>query len=102
MSSEEFVAYVGVPDIHDGTILRVSVDGKTAEVILEGYSSREHAVVFEGVQELEMNEPEGMLLYSLSEMRATPPFRKFVFTNNEEDSRKFLSILATGFRILSK
>ena len=49
-----------------------------------------------------MNEPEGMLLYSLSEMRALPPLRKFVFTNKEEDNQKSLSILATGFSIHSK
>lgn len=102
MRSEEFIGYVGVPDIHDGTILRVFVDGSTAEVVLEGYSRGEHAILFEGVAEVEMNEPEGMLLYSLSEMRASSPLRKFVFTNNEEDSQKSLSVLATGFRIQSK
>ena len=41
---------------------------------MEGYSGREHVVLFEEVQAVEMNQPEGMLLYSPSEMRlATSP-----------------------------
>jgi hypothetical protein len=48
-----------------------------------------------------MNQPEGMLLYSLSEMRASPPLRKFVFANNEEDHPGYLSILATDFSVRS-
>ena len=101
MSETEFVAYVGIADIHDGTILRVSAEGKTAEVVIEGYSGREHAILFDGVDQVEMNEPEGMLLYSLSEMRAEPPLRKFVFTNNDEDDQKSLSVVALDFRIRS-
>ncbi len=50
---------------------------------------------------MEMNQPEGMLLYSLSEMRASPPLRKFEFTNNEEDHPGYLSILATAFSVRS-
>jgi len=72
MKNADFVGYVGLPDFHDGVVLRVSLEGKTAEVVVEGYSGREHVVLFEGVQAVEMNRPEGMLLYSLSEMRAAP------------------------------
>jgi hypothetical protein len=102
VSDSKFIAYVGIPDIHDGTVLRVSVDCTTAEVVLEGYSGCVHTVLFNGVDEVEMNEPEGMLLYSLSEMSATPPLRSFVFTNNDEDDGKSLRILATDFRICCK
>ena len=63
MKSPDFVGYVGLPDFHDGVVLRVSLEGKTAEVVVEGYSGREHIVLFEGVQAVEMNQPEGMLLY---------------------------------------
>ena len=44
---------------------------------------------------------QGMLLYSLSEMRAAPPLREFVFTNNEKDHPGYLSILATDFCVRS-
>ena len=101
MENSDFVGYVGLPDFHDGVILRVSDKGDTAEVVLEGYSGLNHLVLFEGVQAVEMNQPEGMLLYSLSEMRAAPPLRKFVFTNNDEEHPGYLSILATDFSVRS-
>ena len=73
-----------------------------AEVVVKGYSGREHVVMFDGVDEIEMREPEGMLLYSLSEMRAKPPLRRFVFANNnEEDYPGCLSLVAEGFSIRS-
>ena len=99
MRETEFIAYVGIADIHDGTVLRVSAEGETAEVVIEGCSGREHSILFDGVDHVEMNEPEGMLLYSLSEMRAEPPLRKFVFTNNNDE--KSLSVVAMDFRIRS-
>jgi hypothetical protein len=101
MISPEFVAYVGIPDLHDGIVLRVAVEGKTAEVVVDGFSGRQHTVRFEGVETVRMNQPEGMLLYSISEMRAAPPLREFVFTNNDENHPGSLSILATGFSIRS-
>jgi len=97
----DFIGYVGIPDLHDGVVSRVSVSGNTAEVVVEGFSGREHVILFQGVESVEMNAPEGMLLYSLSEMRASPPFRRFVFTNNEEDHPGCLSVLALDFSIRS-
>jgi hypothetical protein len=38
MNSDEFIAHVDIPDIHDESILRVSVDRKTAEFVLGGFS----------------------------------------------------------------
>ena len=101
MTDPDFVEYVGIPDLHDGIVLRVSFGGKTAEVVVEGYSGREHVIRFQGVDAVEMNAPEGMLLYSLSEMRSSPPLRRFIFANKEEDHPGFLTILATDFSIYS-
>jgi hypothetical protein len=101
MSDTDFIAYVGIADIHDGSVLHVSAEGSTAEVVIEGYSGCQHTILFEGVEEVEMNEPEGMLLYSLSEMRAKPPLRRFEFTNNNEDDQKSLTVVALAFRIRS-
>jgi hypothetical protein len=100
MKSPDSVGYVGLPDSHDGVVLRASLEGKTAEVVVAGYSGREHVVLFEGVQAVEMNQPEDMLPYSLSGMRALPPLRKFVFANNEEDHSGYWSILATDFCVV--
>jgi hypothetical protein len=68
-----------------GIVLRVSVEVKTAQVVVDGFIGRQHVIRLEGVEVVEMKQPEGMLLYSLSEMRTVSPFRKFVFTNNDED-----------------
>ena len=101
MSEGEFVAYVGFADIHDGTVVRATAEGNTAEVVIKGFSGHEHRILFDGLEGVEMNEPEGMLLYALCEMRTKPPLRKFVFGNNREDDQKSLSVLALGFRIRS-
>lgn len=85
MKSPEFVGCVGISDLHDGIVLPVSVEVKTAEVVVDRFCGRQHVIRFEGVEVVEMNQPEGMLLYSLSEMRTVSPFRKFVLTNNDED-----------------
>ena len=102
MNDAGFIGYVGRSDFHDGVLLRVSVEGRTVEVVVKGYSGREHVVLFEGVDEVQMTEPEGMVLYSLSEMRATPPLRKFVFTNSEENRPAALSVVAEEFSIRSE
>lgn len=101
MDSEIFVAYVGDPDFHDGHVLRVSAEATTAEIVVEGYSGKKYSVFFEGVDEVQMNAPEGMELYSLSEMLASPPLREFVFTNNEEDHPGILRVIAKSFRVQS-
>lgn len=99
MSSSEFVAYVGVPDFHDGEILRISTTLEHTSVWVRGYSGSEYEIQFDGVQTLETFEPEGMDPYALVEMRAESPLRRFEFANNSEDNHKSLSIVATGFRV---
>lgn len=98
LSSEpEFVAYVGVSDLHDGEILHVSREGTSACVLVKGYSGREYEIRFEGVAAIEMFEPEGMDVYALTEMRAEAPLRRFDFANNDEEDQKVLSLLALDF-----
>jgi hypothetical protein len=63
MSSKEFVAYLRVPDFHDGEVLRVSNKDEYTSVWVRGYSGREHETQFDGVQTVESFEPEGMELY---------------------------------------
>lgn len=99
MSSSEFISYVGVPDFHDGEILRISSSLEHVSVWVRGYSGREYEIQFDGVQTLETFEPEGMDLYALAEMRAQSPQRRFEFANNSEESRKYLCVVAAGFHI---
>jgi hypothetical protein len=81
MSENEFVAYVGHPDIHDGCILEVRRKGDTVRVLIEAPSRRRFTVEFGGVQSVRANRAEGMLLYALCEMEVASPWRRFVFAN---------------------
>jgi hypothetical protein len=102
MNDTGFIGYVGSPIVHDGIVLRVCVKGDTVEVVIQGCGGQEHVVLFEGVDSFEMNAPEGMVLYSLSEMRTAPPLRKFVFIKSEEDHPGCLSVWAKDFCIRPK
>lgn len=42
-----------------------------------------------------------MLLYSLSELSAEPPYRRFVFANWNDEDDAALEIDATGFAVRS-
>jgi hypothetical protein len=101
MSEEVFVAYVGDPDIHDGHIVQVEKKDKRVRVLVRGFSGRRFWVEFSGVESVKSSRPEGMMLYSLSEMKAPAPLRRFVFTNWDEDDDAFLEIVAQDF-VISK
>ncbi|MFI5453945.1 MAG: hypothetical protein ACHRXM_00680 [Isosphaerales bacterium] len=98
--TSEFVAYVGPPDLHDGTILRVESTQDTVTVLVESYERRRFALEFHGVTHQEMNAPEGMVLYALIEMRTPPPRHKYVFANWEYDDPARLEIEAEGFDVM--
>lgn len=96
---DEFVAYRGDPDLHDGVVLGVPVqrDDDVARVLVETSSGRRLEVAFAGVESLVQDSAEGMKLYSLSEMKAPSPLRRFVFTNWDEEADAQLEIVARGF-----
>ena len=50
------------------------------------------------MQSVDADQAEGMLLYSLSEMKSPPPYRKFVFTNSDDDDSARLEIVARGLQ----
>jgi hypothetical protein len=97
MANDEFVAFVGDPDIHDAVVKSVSYNGQQAEVSIETLSGRRIDVSFSDVKLFHAHEPLGMVLYALNEMRGIPPYRKFVFTNSEESSDSGLSLEARKF-----
>ena len=68
MEESELVGYVGPPQLHDGRILRFSHWGSVASVLVEGDDGRQFTLEFEGVEQVEADRPEGMVLYALSEM----------------------------------
>ena len=93
----EFVGYVGPSDLHNATVRRVESEGVSVTVLLESYEGRRFALRFYGVADWIASDPEGMMLYSLSEMRSVPPHRRFVFANWEDDAPESLEIVAERF-----
>ena len=94
MNTPAFLGYIAEPDVHDGVILRVEKNGDVLRVLVKANDGRLHVITFLQVHSAEMHEPEGMILYSLSEMTADPPYRRFEFTNWEEDGGGSLQVLA--------
>jgi hypothetical protein len=99
MTDDDFVGYVGDPDFHDGSILRVIADVDVVRVAVRGSSGQEFAVEFRGVEAVRANRPEGMMIYSLSEMRTRTAARLFVFTNWEVDDEASLEVEAEDFSV---
>jgi len=99
MPDNSFIAYVAPSDLHDGRINKVTPLGDTVTVEVAGESGRSISLVFRGVTDVQAVEPVGMILYALSEMRTTPPLRRFVFINWDEESSARLEILAEGLQV---
>jgi hypothetical protein len=99
MSDDQFIAYVGDPDFHDGHVLRVVREVDKACVVVRGASAREYAVEFRRVKTIKSNRPDGMMLYALVEMRGEPPIRRFVFANWDDEDDASLELEAEEFLV---
>jgi hypothetical protein len=95
--SEGFVAYRGDPDFHDGKVVAVHHEGDTARVVVKAESGRVLEVRFSGVDSLRSHKAEGMTLYSLTEVEAPTPLRRFVFANWDEEDDARLEVVALDF-----
>ena len=98
--SDEFIAYVGPPDLHDGQIVQVISEPDTITVLVKSYEGRQFDIVFVGVTDHHATAPEGMTLSALVEMQCPAPQRKFVFANWDEDDTAELTIVAAGFKVV--
>jgi len=95
--SDDFVNYVGHPDMHDGTIDSVERSGDRALVTVTGGSGRRLQLQFSGVREVVDHRSIGMRLYGLVEMITKEPWRRFVFANWDETDDARLEIMCDGF-----
>jgi hypothetical protein len=102
MPDSSFVGYLGDADFHDGSIVSVEQHDGTVSVRIRGVSGKLFVLDFSGVAEVRAVEPEGMILYALSEMSCRPPLRRFVFANWDDESKAHLEVEATGFAISSE
>src|SRR5688572_15877899 len=98
MSDPNIVGEIYEPDIHDGAILKVQHTGTTARILVKAYEGQLYAFQFDLVESIKSFEPEGMMLYSLIEMRAVKPFRRFVFTNWAENG-SMLEVVAQQIEV---
>jgi len=94
MDEESFVQYWYNEDVHDGKVHRLVQNADELTVEIDTQDGRRVTFEFSGVESVLRNRPEGMLLYSLTEMKGISPQRKFVFTNSNEDDEARLEIQA--------
>src|SRR5829696_3702081 len=103
MSEQTFIGYIQEPDVHDGVIIRARYksgflrslfDKRVVLVVVLTYDDRLFVIEFGRVRSASITNVEGMRLYSLSEMYATPPFRKFVFVDSEEKSNRNFEVVS--------
>jgi hypothetical protein len=99
MKENDFVGYVGDADLHDAHISAVYRSGSSAEIRLLAHNGRELRVCFSDVKELTADRAEGMMIYALTELRADPPYRRFAFTNWDEEDTRGLEVLAKDIKI---
>ncbi len=95
--ADEFIAYRGDSDIHDGEVVEVRSEGDGVCVVVRGASGRSHELCFKGVGSMTQHRAVGMKLYALAEMAAYAPLRRFVFANWDETDDASLEVNAVEF-----
>jgi hypothetical protein len=99
VADASFVSYIGDADFHDGVVVAVERRDDTAHVRVQGASGKVFVVSFGGVRAIRAQQPEGMMLYALTELSAEPPLRQFVFANWDDDSPAYLAVDAETIEI---
>jgi|SRR6185503_7345985 len=103
MSEQTFIRYIQEPDVHDGVIiaaeyksgfLRSILNKRVVVVAVLTYDDRLFSIRFGQVRSASITNAEGMRLYALKEMSATPPFRRFLFVDSEEKSNRHFEVVA--------
>jgi hypothetical protein len=94
-----FVGYIASEHTHDAKIGDLSRRGGELCVHFMSAAERKIRITFGGVALVSSECPEGMIIYSISEMEAEDSLRCFVFVNTDEGSRCRLEVLARDFRV---
>lgn len=99
-TQDHFIRYIGTPSIHDAIIKHIRQTDNTIKVELLSYTKKLLTIEFTGVKSVLSNKPEGMILYSVSEMSCEVDLmRRFVFVNWDEENGSVLEIIADDFLI---
>jgi hypothetical protein len=100
MQEGSFVRYIGDYRLHDSRIKEIKSAEDILQVSLESEENEIITVKFVGVKSINSNRPEGMIIYSISEMVWQSPYRKFVFVNWDEGDDALLEIIALDYIII--
>jgi hypothetical protein len=104
--SDEFLRYVGPPNVHDATVERLEHEGSVLRVRMRGEEGEGISAEFRGVTRVLATAAEGMLLYAVAEMRSDGPQRRFVFANwydpGEEGIERQLEVMADDVQFRSE
>ena len=101
-ANDDFVRYLGSPDVHDGVIVGLHIHKDQLQVVIRACEGRVITIELHGVVELKQHQAQGMMLYALAEMKAAPPLRRFVFVNWDDDSAAFLEVMARDLQVLDE
>ncbi len=94
MNDENFIGYIGDYRIHDSKIKAIKTNKDNIQVSLVSGDKEIIQVKFIEVKSVKSNNAEGMILYSISEMKEQLPFRKFIFVHWDEEDVSALEIVA--------
>lgn len=95
----QFIAYVGDDRVHDSNITSTHWENNNFSVSLRGYEGELVVLTFCDVQTIHSNKPIGMVLYAVSVMKESEPFRKFIFTNGDELDSAALEVVAKSIEV---
>lgn len=99
---ETFISYVGPQALHDATLLRLKHKDNWVKVYLKSNEGHFFTLEFLDVIDIQTIQPEGMRLYALAEFKDKSPFRRFVFSNWNEEANAMLEIVARDFQVLEE
>lgn len=100
MKNGEFIQYIGNYRVHDGVIKKIVQENDKVKVIMESMDKEEISIEFYSVKSIESFNAEGMMLYSISEMKTCDPFREFYFVNWDEEREEYLEIIAKEYNYI--
>lgn len=98
----EFLKYIGDYRVDDSRVKKITKLKEDVIVKLTNEDEDDIEITFSGVREIYENKAEGMILYSICEMKEVEPFRKFSFVNTDEEDESYLDIVALSYSILIK
>jgi hypothetical protein len=99
---DEFLGYIGDYRVDDSRVKKVTKLEEDVIVKLKNEDEDDIEITFSGVREIDEYKPEGMILYSICEMKEVYPYRRFSFVNTDEEDESYLDIVSLSYSILIK